>query len=59
MVPVRHAQLPLLQVGSVGGHCTPQLPQLVVSASSFTQIPWQTVPVGQMQLAAWHVGAAG
>jgi hypothetical protein len=59
IVPVRHAQLPLLHVGAEAGHCTPQLPQLVASASSFTQMPLQTVPVGQMQLAAWHAGAAG
>jgi hypothetical protein len=59
IVPVRHAQVPLLHVGAEGGHFTPQPPQLVVSASSFTQTPLQTVPVGQMQLAPWHMGAAG
>jgi len=59
IVPVRHAQLPLLHVGAEGGHCVPQLPQFVVSVSSFTQTPSQTLPVRHVQLPPWHVGADG
>ncbi len=59
IVPVRHAQLPLLQVGAEGGHFVSQLPQWVVSVSSFTQTPSQTVPVRQVQLPLWQVGAEG
>jgi hypothetical protein len=59
IVPVRQAQVPLLQVGAVGGHFVPQLPQLVVSVSSLVQTPSQTVPLRHVQLPAWQVGAAG